>query len=216
MILALEAQTVMFLPFRSARAAARGLTLALNLIAKKEKERTKKLEQIKRQNPNSTTIIKPFDGTIDWADISTPSPQQQTAPEGYMPKAAQFTSFDSWKKNSQLINFSDSSYINVRPWTHSSHLPQTAGSAASVHFDDDPGYDPGMSRGDILSREDGSLTANSAASETVRFKQKRIMKYPWMKDMFKDVVSSDDKIDIGDVKGLDTFKPPNTKSMRFY
>lgn len=83
-----------------------------------------------------------------------------------MPKAAQFTSFDSWKKNSQFINFSDSSYINVRPWTHSSHLPQTAGSAASVHFDDDPGYDPGMSRGDIFSREDGSLTANSAASET--------------------------------------------------
>ena len=42
------------------------------------------------------------------------------------------------------------------------------------------------------------------------------MKYPWMKVMFKEVVSKDQKLDIENVESLESFKPPNTKSMRFY
>ncbi|GMH49065.1 hypothetical protein TrVE_jg4228 [Triparma verrucosa] len=186
--------------------------------AKKEKERAKKLEQTKRQQGslNSATVIKPFDGTIDWAKITNLDVKEED-PVDFMPKAAQFTTFDSWKKNSSMIVFDDDSYINIRPWTQSSHisLPQTARSTNSVRFE--AGEEMRFSRGGMYSRgEDGSLTANSASSDTVRFKEKRTMKYPWMKVMFKEVVSKDQKLDIENVESLESFKPPNTKSMRFY
>ena len=105
-------------------------------------------------------VIKPFDGTIDWAKITNLDVKEED-PVDFMPKAAQFTTFDSWKKNSSMIVFDDDSYINIRPWTQSSHtsLPQTARSTNSVRFE--AGEEMGFSRGGMYSRgEDGCLTAN--------------------------------------------------------
>ena len=73
---------------------------------------------------------------------------------------------------------------------------------------------PLASKNTILSNS--SHPVRSASSDTVRFKEKRTMKYPWMKVMFKEVVSKDQKLDIENVESLESFKPPNTKSMRFY
>ena len=95
------------------------------------------------------------------------------------------------------------------------------GTAGSVRFPDsnnnnnaiagDSERDFGFSRGTDRGG-DGSIA--TGGTDTVRFKEKRKMKYPWMKDVYKEIVTTEDKIDIGDVKALEQFKPP--KGMRFY
>lgn len=54
------------------------------------------------------------------------------------------------------------------------------------------------------------------STDTVRFKERRKMLYPWMRDMYKEGVDPEVVEEKMVVKKLDTFKPPNTKSQRFY
>ena len=167
----------------------------------------------------TATIITPFEGTIDFDQCNEVKQIQSD-----MPPAAQFKDFSGWKVGLQPLNFDYGSF--VRPWTTShgggGHLhhqkPHTSGSSHSVRFD-------GSVTGSVTSNErmgfsrgndDGSMTADSANTDTVRFKEKRKMKYPWMKDMYKEVITKEAKQDIGDVESLDSFKAPNTTSMRFY
>lgn len=79
------------------------------------------------------------------------------------------------------------------------------------------------SRGETVGSR--GMTAMSGVSEggggdmstdTVRFKERRKMLYPWMRDMYKEGVDPEVVEEKMVVKKLDTFKPPNTKSQRFY
>lgn len=80
-----------------------------------------------------------------------------------------------------------------------------------MSFSEDNNRDFGFSRGtDRVA--DGSIVTGGA--DTVRFKEKKKMKYPWMKNVYKNVVTAQDKVDIREVEKLESFKPP--KGMRFY
>jgi len=167
----------------------------------------------------TATVIPPFDGIIDWDQSNEVEPIEKQ-----LPPPAQFKNFDGWKAGLVPLNFDYGSF--VRPWTtsvghhrhHQSKL-HTSGSSHSVRFG-------GSVTGSITSKErmgfsrggndDGSMTADITNTDTVRFKEKRKMVYPWMKDMFKETISKDDKQDIGVVEKLDSFKAPNTTLSRFY
>ena len=69
-------------------------------------------------NPRNATVIKPFDGTFEWDKVSTMVAEKETDPANYMPPAAQFTSFDSWRAGHDEIQFfGGRGGISVRPWT---------------------------------------------------------------------------------------------------
>ena len=169
-------------------------------------------------------VEEPFDGVITWDQVQ-PLKEVQTE----MPPPNQFKNFESWKVGVKSLNFGnyyeDGGGLSVRPWTtsHDSNQepPQTGVSTHSVKFDPvessvfqggDSNERLGFSRG----IDDGSMTASSTGTDTVRFKEKRKMKYPWMKLMLKETLSPDTALEIKNVAHLEAFNPPDTTSMRFY
>ena len=165
----------------------------------------------------ATPVVMPFDGTIDWDKTVVAQSKSGAQP----PPPAQFESFRGWKHELQPLAFVTGGYEGggVRPWTNSVLNNSHGGSAGSVRFSPVEG---GMGMGEEGMEERGFTAGGvdegsvGGTGETVRFKKKRQMLYPWMKEMYKETVSREEVKQVSDVKGLDTFKPPNTKSMRFY
>jgi hypothetical protein len=182
----------------------------------------------------ATPVQMPFDGTIDWDRTVSLPEKDATAP----PPPAQFKNFAGWRDNLKPLVFDGGmGHIAVRPWTNTHMVGggggrsgagiSSQGSAnGSVRFSpvaqDMSSYNKPMTGMGDGTGEREVFTAgtfggrDTALEETVRFKEKKQMLYPWMKEMYKEVISKDVVEDMGDVAGLDTFKPPNTKSMRFY
>ena len=69
------------------------------------------------RDPRNATVVKPFDGTVNWDKVAYNVSEEEQDPDKYMPPAAQFMSFDSWRLGHNEIHFGGRGDISVRPWT---------------------------------------------------------------------------------------------------